>query len=356
LNQTRQSTEFSCGASALRSVLSYWGTDVDEAELMKLLGTNSDVGTFPDDIVRGARALGFEAEARDHLTLEAVEEFTATGNPMIALGQVWRSHRQSGASVEDEWDNGHYFLVLGVDGEYVYFQDPYIRMSKGFVPRKTFEALWHQIMGGEIAQNPKLIHLGIFVRGKKPAPPKAGKEVDTSSIDYRKMGSLNLIVTQFRGELLPYDFLDELRDIWNSQHVRPNAFIFLRKDKDGNVSGMEGSGLQEEEDAAAMNALVAIIANRSLGGPEPARSRAQAAVQAAAAGDFGLAAADIRRIAEKLPPEHSAIVGLFENVWERRFKQAAGKHDGAVISQRLISPEALADAARELIGAGGSSA
>jgi predicted double-glycine peptidase len=45
LNQIRQSTEYSCGASALRSVLTYWGKDVDEAELMKLLGTTSDEGS-----------------------------------------------------------------------------------------------------------------------------------------------------------------------------------------------------------------------------------------------------------------------------------------------------------------------
>jgi hypothetical protein len=52
-------------------------------------------------------------------------------------------------------------------------------------------------------------------------------------------------------------------------------------------------------------------------------------------------------MAQKLPPDHSAIIGLFENVWERRFKEVAEKHAGAVINQRLISPEALAKAASE---------
>jgi predicted double-glycine peptidase len=356
LNQTRQSTEYSCGASALRSVLSYWGKQVDEAELMKLLGTSEDVGTYPEDIVRGARALGFDAEAVDNLTLEAVEKFTATGSPMIALGQVWRSRRQSSASVADDWDDGHYIVVLGVDRDYVYFQDPYIRMSKAFVPRKTFEAHWHQVMGGDLIRNPKLIHLGIFIRGSRPAPPKQAKELDISGIDYRKyrkMGSLNLIVTQFRGVLLPYDFLDELRDIWKNGNVRPNAFIFLTKDEEGNVSGLEGSALQEEEDAAAINALIAMITARSIGGPELVLSRAEAAVKATEAGDFGVSAGDIRRIAQNLPPNHSAVVGLFENVWERRFREVAEKNDGGVIDQRLISANTLAKMASELLAAGG---
>ena len=54
LNRTRQITDYSCGASALRSVLSYWGKDVDEEELMKLLRTSSDVGTYPEETKSGA--------------------------------------------------------------------------------------------------------------------------------------------------------------------------------------------------------------------------------------------------------------------------------------------------------------
>jgi predicted double-glycine peptidase len=56
LKRTRQITEYSCGPSALQSVLSYWGKDVDETELMKLLHTTAEEGTYPDDIARGARA------------------------------------------------------------------------------------------------------------------------------------------------------------------------------------------------------------------------------------------------------------------------------------------------------------
>ncbi len=349
VTQTRQSTEYSCGASALRSVLSYWGKDVDEAELMQLLGTTPEEGTYPENIVGGARALGFEAEAKENLTLDEVKRFTDDGHPMIALAQVWRSQRESPAAPAEDWDNGHYIVVLGVDKDHVYYQDPYIRMGKVFVPRPLFEEHWHQAMGGDIGKNPKLRHLGIFVRGEKPAESHAVKETVLSNIDFARMGSLNLIIVQFRGFVLPFDFLNELRDIWKSEHVRPDAYIFLRKDKDGNVSGMEGSSLQEEEDVIAVNALLAAIASRSLGTPELARTKAESAIKAAAAGDLGLSAGDIQKIAEKLPPDHSAVIGLFENVWERRFREVAKRYGGGVIGQRLISPEALAKAAGELV-------
>jgi len=112
LTRTRQVTEYSCGACELQAVLSYWGKDVDEEDLMKVLHTTSEEGTYPENIVRGARALGFEAEAKDKLTLDEVEQFTANGDPMIALAQVWRSEKNSPGAVSEDWDNGHYIVVL----------------------------------------------------------------------------------------------------------------------------------------------------------------------------------------------------------------------------------------------------
>src|SRR3974390_1214807 len=88
LARTRQVTEYSCGACALQAVLSYWGRNVDETKLMTLLSTTSEEGTYPENIVRAARELGFEAEARDHLTLEEIARFTAESAPMIALVQA----------------------------------------------------------------------------------------------------------------------------------------------------------------------------------------------------------------------------------------------------------------------------
>ena len=227
LSRTRQSTDYTCGPSALQAVLNYWGREVAEEDLATLLGTTSEVGTFPEDIARGARILGFEAQVRENLTLDDVRAFTAKGDPMIALAQVWRSQRDALKPVTEDWDNGHYIVVLGVDDNNVYFQDPFVRMSKAFVPRKTFEDHWHQAMGGDTKNQPKLMHVGIFVRGEKPAPTVAPATRELASLDFQKVGSLNLMVLKFGGVLLPFDFMTELKEIWRDGSVRPNAFIFL---------------------------------------------------------------------------------------------------------------------------------
>jgi predicted double-glycine peptidase len=351
LKRTRQVTEYSCGASALQSVLSYWGVDVDEEKLMKLMYTSFEEGTYPEDMVRGAKAMGLEAEVKENLSIADLRKLTENGDPAIAVGQFWRSAGASPADVSEGWDSGHWIVVLGVDDEYVYFQDPFMRMSKAFAPHKAFEDHWHQVMGGDLKKNRKLMHLAIFVRGKKPADRAVAEARDLSSINFANFGSLNLIVTQFKGFLLPFDFLDELREIWGDKNIRPNAFIFLRKDKDGNLAGMEGSGLHDDEDTLAVNVLLSMLADHSIDTPSASGSRVEAAIKAAAAGDFGLSSEDVEQIARKLPPDHSAIIGIFENVWERRLKEVAKKYAGEVIGQRLVSSQDVVKAVNELVAA-----
>jgi hypothetical protein len=329
-------------------VLSYWGKEVAEAELMKLLGTSSDVGTFPERIVRGVRSLGLEAEAKQDLTLEEVRRFTADGKPMIALGQLWRSESQSPENPEEDWDCGHYIVVLGVDDESVYFQDPYLRMGKGFVPRRVFEQHWHQVMGGKQTGLPELNRLGIFIRGKVPAPKVRTGAGTRPALDLGKLGSLNLITSRFRGSLLPFDFMDRLRDIWGSGDVRPAAFVLIRKSAEGEVSAMTGGSLEEEEDAVEINAILSAMTSRAIGAPRTAGERAAAAARAAAVGDFGLSTAEIHALAAQVDPGTSAIIVLFENAWERRFRAVAREHGGEVVDQRAIPREVLTRLGEEL--------
>lgn len=349
LTRTRQITEYSCGASALQAVLHYWGRDVDETELMRIIGTSEDVGTYPENIVRGVRALGFQAEARENLTLEEVARFTADGNPMIALAQVWRSQKAEHIAPEDEWDNGHYIVVLGVDEEFVYIQDPYLRMGKAMVARRLFERHWHQIMGGAQAANPKLMHLGILIRGERPAPERESAAIDPAAIDFAQLGSFNLLITHFDRPLMPFDLMDSMREVWASGVVRPDAAILVVKNQHGEVMAMEGGRLEEEHEVAAISVMLSVLANRGLGAPQAARQVAAQTLEAVGEGDFGLSTESLRAIASKLEPGRSVLVLLVENTWERRFRALAREYGGEVREQRLVSSATVAAAARSLL-------
>lgn len=350
LTRTRQITEYSCGASALQAVLHYWGKDVDEKELMRLIGTNSDVGTWPRNIADGVREMGLKVEVRENLTLDEVARFTADGSPMIALGQVWRSQRAGGPAPEDDWDNGHYIVVLGVDDEYVYFQDPYLNMGKVFVTRRMFERHWHQSMGGAQTGSPRMEHLGILIRGDRPAPVKSTSAADYSKLDFERFGSFNLLVTRFDRFLLPFDFMDELREIWASDAVRPVAFILVNKDAEGNICAMEGGRLEEDRDAAEIGTMLHVLISRALGESQAVKETAAHALAIAARGDFGLSADGLRGLATRLKPNHSVVIVLFHNLWERRFRDVAGKYGGVVSRQSLVTSASVAAASRELLG------
>jgi predicted double-glycine peptidase len=342
LKATRQSTEYSCGASALQSVLSYWGKDLDEEELMKLLHTTPESGTYPEDLVKVARELGFEADVKENLTIDDVAESTKMGNPVIILGQAWRSREESEKSVAHDWEDGHYVVILAVDKEYVYFEDPYVRMGKGFTPRQTFEEHWHNIGGKTSTDTSKQMHLGVFIRGKKPVKPQSLQQMDTSKLDFSKIAPLQLVFFEFKGEVLPYDIMEVARPIWEKGFIRPAAFLFLRKDMEGKLTAIEGGNLQEEEEAIEIDALMAVMAGLRLGSHESAKGRAEDAVNAASRGDFGVSVEDIKKSGERLPPGSSAVVVLLEHLWATKLRDVIRSLGGEVINQEFIKPDTLA--------------
>ncbi len=161
---TRQSTEYSCGASALQAVLMYYGEEFGENELMDKLKTTYN-GTNPRDITRVARELGFQAELRENCTLEDLEKSIKLKVPVIVSGQAWREGDDLKKPWKDVWDSGHYMVIVGLDEKNVYFEDPSLLGSKGFMPREEFLDRWHDV------DEKKYLQLGIFITGKKPAPP-----------------------------------------------------------------------------------------------------------------------------------------------------------------------------------------
>ena len=107
--------------------------------------------------------------------------------------------------------------------------------------------------------------------------------------------------------------------------------------------------MRDEQDALEVNALIAAMAAQATAGSaEQVRSSMQAAVRAASTGDFGFSAKDLRRLAERLLAGHSEIIIMFENVWERRFRDTVRRHNGTVTGQRLMPAAAIATLGREI--------
>ena len=175
---TRQSTEYSCGAAAMQAVLGYWGRDIGEEDIREMLNTNEESGTYPDDIIRVASALGLQAEYKENMTLIDLEDYVAEGIPVIVDCQAWRSVSQYNESWADTWYNGHWLVVIGIDENNVTLEDPYILGDRGLMPREEFEARWHNVRGLDETDIGKQIHMGIAIRGEMPAPSSGFRHID----------------------------------------------------------------------------------------------------------------------------------------------------------------------------------
>ena len=106
---------------------------------------------------------------------------------------------------------------------------------------------------------------------------------------------------------------------------------------------MQGGRLRDAQDALEVNALIAAMAAQAMGGSaDEVRSSMQAAVRAGSTGDFGFSAKDLRWLAGRLSPGHSEIIVMFENVWERRFRETVRRYDGTLTDQRLMTAAAIA--------------
>ncbi len=233
LTSTRQSTEYSCGASALQAVLSYWGKDVEEQELMQRLNTSPETGTYVGDIVRVAREFGFSAEVKEDLTLPDLHAALTKDIPVIVCGQAWKSREHSDKSAQEDWQDDHYIVVLGMDNNYVYYQDPFAKRGNAFVSHRLFEENWHNVRGITSSDKKKQVHLGVFISGNTPPRRHPLGAMHVTESDLAKFGLLQLVNIRFEGQLFPNDVLLPLNSILNRDILRPVAYIVLVKDRRG---------------------------------------------------------------------------------------------------------------------------
>lgn len=162
----RQSNGYTCGPAALQAVLAYYGIAVREDELATAMGANAENGTTPEAIVSAARARGLDAELREGLTVDDLRAELDASRPVIVEMQAWTDSPH--VDWASDWGDGHYAVLIALEGDNLVFEDPSVLGSRSQLPRREFEARWHDIDLGR-----RNIRAAIVLRGKSPAPPPA---------------------------------------------------------------------------------------------------------------------------------------------------------------------------------------
>lgn len=131
-----------CGPASLKMVLAYYGVECSEGDLAKLCRTDPDLGTSDQDIKKVAESLGFIVEIKNNSTFEDIQAWLAKKVPVIVN---WFTRGRTDYSEEDVPD-GHLSIVVGLDDEYIYLQDPEIGKLRK-IARDDFMKVWFDFTG-----------------------------------------------------------------------------------------------------------------------------------------------------------------------------------------------------------------
>lgn len=167
----RQATEYTCSASALQAVLAYYGIEQREDQLATELGVTKEDGAPPEAIVRVGKAHGLVVVERDHMTVDDVAAEVAQGHPVIVDVQAWPDAPPK--SWADDWEDGHYAIVVAVDGDQIVLEDPSVLGSRSVLTRAELVERWHDEDKGR-----RHVRTGIVFGGKPPTPPPARVHMD----------------------------------------------------------------------------------------------------------------------------------------------------------------------------------
>jgi len=116
----QQTTEYSCGPSAVVTLLDYFGKQGDEMTIVEEMGTSTTNGTTPQQMANWLDAHGFDVSWHENGNLDTLTNNLKKQIPTIVEWSDW---------------GGHWVLVVGYDtrntetiwDDVIIFADPYDR-------------------------------------------------------------------------------------------------------------------------------------------------------------------------------------------------------------------------------------
>jgi predicted double-glycine peptidase len=167
-----QETPFSCGDAVVLALLRFYEPGrydhVLEASLYSPLRTTSEDGTEPASMTAYlGHEPGLSAKTRwstpsSYVSLDEIERAIDRGEPPIVAIQAWQSVRDDKdlRPWAEDWDDGHYVVVVAYDSNRIYFMDPSTEHRYAYVLLPEFMDRWHDVLGRAKVHAQ---HIAIFV-------------------------------------------------------------------------------------------------------------------------------------------------------------------------------------------------
>ena len=114
-----------CAPATLKMLLTYWklaGAEMSDLELAKECGTDPKLGTSNEQFLQTAERFGLANEVKMGATFDDIHLWLEKKIPVVV---DWFSPGRKD-SAEGDMPDGHYSIVVGLDTEHIYLQDPEI--------------------------------------------------------------------------------------------------------------------------------------------------------------------------------------------------------------------------------------
>jgi predicted double-glycine peptidase len=148
----RQKKNYTCGAAAVKSILMNFNIDLTEEKIAKILSTDENNGTNPNSIYNFLSKIVF-CNKTTNLSIQDIKNCNKKNYAVIVLLQAWGDK----INYKNDWEDGHYAIVIGSDEEFIYFMDP-SSDNYTFIQKNEFINRWH-----DKTESQKLKHFGLIV-------------------------------------------------------------------------------------------------------------------------------------------------------------------------------------------------
>ncbi len=76
------------------------------------------------------------------MTLRQLQDEITSGRPVVVLIQAYKDDDDP-TPYQDDWNNGHYVVAIGYDNDFIYFEDPWLLGTIGYMEKTDFLNRWH---------------------------------------------------------------------------------------------------------------------------------------------------------------------------------------------------------------------
>ncbi|MDP3997785.1 MAG: C39 family peptidase [Candidatus Andersenbacteria bacterium] len=134
-----------CGPASLKMVLDYYGVAKSEEELARLCGRDPEIGIDDAAIRQTAETYGFTVTIQNEASFDDIQHWLDKKVPVIVN---WFTRGRSDYG-DSEVPDGHYSVVVGLDDQKIYLQDPEIGKMRA-ITRADFLRVWFDFKTNQI--------------------------------------------------------------------------------------------------------------------------------------------------------------------------------------------------------------